>query len=927
MPYRQSQNYLPRLFCLVAVFIFALIFADFYMISNAEAAVVRQIPFSARLKSASSDLPVPDGTYTVAFTLYDAETGGTALWTESQSIAVVNGVVSTNLGSTSAFPDSLTFNDANYYLGVKVGDDAEMAPRRRMIPVPVALNADTVDGAHAGTGANNVLQLDGTGQINIPGNITTTGTLQGVAVTTSTLTTASGNLTVAPAGGTTNIVGNVSLQGNLLPSTTGTYDLGSSSNRFSNAYIDNLVVGSTSTAGTSSTSFTINDSAVADADGALNFYRGGVLASAQLLWNSTTDRFNFNNGVAITGDLTTTSTINGATISGGTLSGGSVTGGALSASAVNGVSIAAGTITSPTIAGTLTGSGSPTITGFGTINGATLSGGTLSGGSLTGGTYTGTSLTAAAAYTVLAQGGNINLQASSGIVALNQASATNELRVYENSATPTNYAFLRYDGSGGLLATNTGNMQIGSGGDVTLNSGVNLNVTGTPATSATSSLARLGNALVGGSANGTYLGANSASGYTGDFANFQVDGSTKFKVDSTGNLTASGAINGNTLSLPATTISAGNITTTRIISDIYQDTNGNSFMLFSGTSPNRTLTLGNVSTNPLISFTPTTAGYTRTLSAPTSANFGAFSIGPAATSFDGATAGFFAGSASGTELAVNAASGYAGNLIDLQTAGTSRFKVDGSGNMTITGTGSHIFSGTIRTSTLTSGGLLSINSATGSNITVTANGAGRINLVPSSNGSSGVTLGDGGTTNYTKFDNNGVLSYVGSARPNRETELFAQDATVAASGGCAAGQVETNAWYKVIDCDASTDESAFWQVKMPDNYASTTTIQADIYWVSDAQTTGSVVYNAAYAGVTTNEEWDNPSLTTVAGTASATSGTAKRVNTTTINLTTPTVDAGDLLHFRLTRDADNGSDTMTGDARVLKVRLKYLVTN
>jgi hypothetical protein len=114
---------------------------------------------------------------------------------------------------------------------------------------------------------------------------------------------------------------------------------------------------------------------------------------------------------------------------------------------------------------------------------------------------------------------------------------------------------------------------------------------------------------------------------------------------------------------------------------------------------------------------------------------------------------------------------------------------------------------------------------------------------------------------------------------------------------------------------------------MPDNYASTTTIQADIYWVSDAQTTGSVVYNAAYAGVTTNEEWDNPSLTTVAGTASATSGTAKRVNTTTINLTTPTVDAGDLLHFRLTRDADNGSDTMTGDARVLKVRLKYLVTN
>ena len=62
-----------------------------------------------------------------------------------------------------------------------------------------------------------------------------------------------------------------------------------------------------------------------------------------------------------------------------------------------------------------------------------------------------------------------------------------------------------------------------------------------------------------------------------------------------------------------------------------------------------------------------------------SANYGLLNIGPASTAFDGATAGKFAGSASGTQLAINAVTGFAGNLIDAQVGGASKFSVTNAG--------------------------------------------------------------------------------------------------------------------------------------------------------------------------------------------------------------------------------------------------------
>jgi hypothetical protein len=59
------------------------------------------------------------------------------------------------------------------------------------------------------------------------------------------------------------------------------------------------------------------------------------------------------------------------------------------------------------------------------------------------------------------------------------------------------------------------------------------------------------------------------------------------------------------------------------------------------------------------------------------------SVGPGP--WDGASTGHFSGSAAGTYLGANAQAAFAGNLLDLQVAGASKFKVDASGNLTPAG--------------------------------------------------------------------------------------------------------------------------------------------------------------------------------------------------------------------------------------------------
>lgn len=109
------------------------------------------VNYQGRLKNAGGS-PVADGTYGVVFTVYDSAAGGTSIWTETQrSVTVAGGAFHVLLGSTSPLGASVFPAGADRWLGVKVGEDAELSPRQKIASVPFALRADTLAPAAVGT--------------------------------------------------------------------------------------------------------------------------------------------------------------------------------------------------------------------------------------------------------------------------------------------------------------------------------------------------------------------------------------------------------------------------------------------------------------------------------------------------------------------------------------------------------------------------------------------------------------------------------------------------------------------------------------------------------------------------------------------------------------------------------------------------------
>jgi hypothetical protein len=113
----------------------------------------------------ASGSPVTDGDYSLTFRIFDAETGGTELWSETQpSVAVSGGLFKVQLGSVT--PLTLAF-DVPCWLEVQVGADPAQSPRIALTSVPysyTAVQADQVDGfdANATPTAHNLLPLDAT---------------------------------------------------------------------------------------------------------------------------------------------------------------------------------------------------------------------------------------------------------------------------------------------------------------------------------------------------------------------------------------------------------------------------------------------------------------------------------------------------------------------------------------------------------------------------------------------------------------------------------------------------------------------------------------------------------------------------------------------------------------------------------------------
>jgi hypothetical protein len=94
------------------------------------------ISVQGTLKDASG-ASVADGMREVTFRLYNVESGGTVLWTETATVSVIGGIYSHNLGSVEPLVEG-NFA-ANVYLGIVVSG-LELSPRTAMTYAPYALS-------------------------------------------------------------------------------------------------------------------------------------------------------------------------------------------------------------------------------------------------------------------------------------------------------------------------------------------------------------------------------------------------------------------------------------------------------------------------------------------------------------------------------------------------------------------------------------------------------------------------------------------------------------------------------------------------------------------------------------------------------------------------------------------------------------------
>jgi hypothetical protein len=194
---------------LILAFVFS---QNFTSSVNAATGINRQINFQGKLVNNPASTNVSNTSYTVIFTFYDRDTGGTVLWQETQTVTTTDGIFRVALGSVTPFPANFNFNWTGLYLGIKVNADSEMTPRIQMAAVPFAFNAErvaglTVQDTSGNASTSGILQVGNGKTISFADNISfgtgTTGVISlGTGSNTLTLATTGNTSLTLPQSGT-----------------------------------------------------------------------------------------------------------------------------------------------------------------------------------------------------------------------------------------------------------------------------------------------------------------------------------------------------------------------------------------------------------------------------------------------------------------------------------------------------------------------------------------------------------------------------------------------------------------------------------------------------------------------------------------------------------------------------------------------------
>ena len=282
----------------------------------------------------------------------------------------------------------------------------------------------------------------------------------------------------------------------------------------------------------------------------------------------------------------------------------------------------------------------------------------------------------------------------------------------------------------------------------------------------------------------------------------------------------------------------------------------------------------------------------------------------------------FTGGDTSSKIVYGTGSGSNPNIIDLgfvTTTGTQTLT-----NKTLT-------SPKIGTSILdTNGNQLALLTATSSavNEVTLANAATGNNPILSATGDDsniGISFVTKGTGVIKAEDAGGTVSAVKIA--GKETMWVPSSAMYGATtNGADPQQVETTATrpdMKVLDFDASTAEYSQFSIGFPKSWnAGTVTYQ--VYWTPSSTNTGDCIFGLQ--GVSCG---DSDTIDVAFGTGvevtDAGIGTVEDQQITSESGAVTISNAGDgeQTYFQLYRDAADGSDTFTGDARVLGIRLFF----
>ena len=289
-----------------------------------------------------------------------------------------------------------------------------------------------------------------------------------------------------------------------------------------------------------------------------------------------------------------------------------------------------------------------------------------------------------------------------------------------------------------------------------------------------------------------------------------------------------------------------------------------------------------------------------------------------------ADAGYIA-DANGAEQIIFQTTGSAVNELEVTNAATGNPPILGASGETNVGlhikpkgSGETIFGSGGANATLTTSGAydLIIDTNEGTN-------AGTITLTDGSNGD--ITIAPNGTgvaKAVDAGDNTAAIKIAG-----KETMWVPASAMYGATtNGADAQQVETTATrpdMKVLDFDASTAEYSQFSVAFPKSWnAGTVTYQ--VYWTPSSTNTGDCIFGLQ--GVSCG---DSDTIDVAFGTGvevtDAGIGTVEDQQITSESGAVTISNAGDgeQTYFQLYRDAADGSDTFTGDARVLGIRLFF----